>query len=730
MVDYAQGTVTQFNKGLITEASEMTFPEGASVDELNCDLFLDGTRRRRLGIELEAGAQLSPRTVTDLTIVSMGQWENVAEQADTNWLAVQVGGTLRFYDLGGDGALSANAVEDTGGIYEVDLTTFSSPSGLGASNSAIQLTSIRGLLVVASENINTFYIEYDPDTNTFTETEIMFRVRDFNWQGDITTYESNLATGSTPDVRKYDTKNAGWADGPADIGSAALTTFLGSKTAYPALTHSWFAGKNSSGTFSVTEWDKVFYGSALIPNGHYIVDLYSRDRNTVSGIAGLDTTEDARFSAVAAYAGRVWYAGMSGSTDGNSSKIFFSQDLIEGTNRIGELLQRNDPTSELSDLLDTDGGYVNIPEAHDIRKLHTFGADLYIFAANGVWRISGVDDVFRATEYSVQKLSEDGIVSEGSFVSASGKPYYWSNKGIHTLGVVEGGAVGVQNLSVSTVQSHWDSIGATERSKVRGIYDGLRRRVVWLFPTQDETNENKRNRLLLFDETLGAFIPWTVSDQSADTDYIVDATFSSGLASGQVTYNVVDSSGDQVIDSSGNEVVVTRQGSTLATSGVTFLVVDGTTSSYTFAAATDTEFLDWGDADYSSYAESPHNFIGDASQRKETPYLTTFMRTTETGWEVDGDGYATTRPSSCRVSAYWDFKTAPSFKGQEMYRQKYPVVVDTGDLSSYDYPATVVVSKLKLRGRGRAMRLRFDSVTGKDFHLIGYDLLGRRPGKF
>lgn len=730
-MDYAQETVTRLDKGLITEASEMTFPAGASVDELNLDAFIDGSRRRRLGLEFETNAVLSDRVVSSTTVVSVDIWENVAEQSEVNWAVVQVGSTLKFYNLGGSGALSSNPIQVGGADYSVDLSSFERPTGNGASTAKVQITSIRGLLVVVSPEINSFYIEYDVDTDTFTETQIDFRIRDFVWQGDISSYDQNVATGSITADRRYDTKNAGWADGPGGVGDNALNSFKASKSAWPALTHAWFSGKDASDVFSVTEWDKVYYGSTRIANGHYIVDLYSRDRKTVSAVPGAtNSTEKARFSTVETYAGRVWYSGMSGSTDGNSSRVFFSQDLIEGVDRIGELLQRNDPTSELSDLLDTDGGSVNIPAAHDIRKLHAFGADLYVFAANGVWRISGVDDVFRATEYSVQKLSEDGIVTEDSFVSASGRPYWWSNVGIHTLGVLENGGVGVQNISVQTIQTYWEAYGATARGLVKGVYDGLRRRVLWMLPNSDETNENKRNRFLLYDETLGAFIPWTVADQASQTDYVVDAIFDTGVTSGDVAYNVVDSSGNPVVDSSGNPIVVVRSGRTLSSSGITFLVVDGSTGSYTFGRATNTDFKDWGDADYSSYIEPPHNFIGDATQRKETPYVTTYLKTTESGWEVDGDSYAVVRPSSCTIEAFWDFRNTSSFTPQECYRKKYAVGVDISDLTAYNYPASLVVSKMKLRGRGRSVRFRFASTEGKDFHLIGYDMLGRRPGKF
>jgi len=63
-----------FNKGLITERGELTFPEGASVDELNMSLERDGSRRRRLGLEYESGFQLGPtHTQGSITSTHLGE---------------------------------------------------------------------------------------------------------------------------------------------------------------------------------------------------------------------------------------------------------------------------------------------------------------------------------------------------------------------------------------------------------------------------------------------------------------------------------------------------------------------------------------------------------------------------------------------------------------------------------------------------------------------------------
>ncbi len=765
MAEYTQVPINTFVGGLLTERGELTFPENASVDELNCDLLKTGARRRRLGLAIEAGSSPTTEILDANTIVSTHVWENVGEQADTDFTVLQVGSTLMFFDQGdGTGSLSANRVDTTftsGVEYALDMSTFQRPTGGGAASAEIQVASIKGALVVASSELNTFYITRDLDTGAFTETEIDFRVRDFDWLGDRTIYREAQDKDDVTIQRAYDTRNCGWNSGGgsgsssssninisgglnniaflltrsnAGNGDTALETYINTEGEFPALTHPWYSGKNSSGNFSVSEWKKVFTGSSFIVNGSFILDLYSKDRETASGLdnSSLNTTEDSRFSTVASYTGRIFYAGMANSTDDNGSKIFFSQVLEEKYSLIGECFQQNDPTSqELSDLLDTDGGFISIPEAHNIRKLHPFGPYLFVFASNGVWQIGGVDDVFRATDYTVSKISEDGLSAVGSFVSAQGQPYWWSNSGIFRVGAAEGGGFGAQNLSVSSIQSFWELIDADKRDKVTSVYDEAQRRISWIYPDNSETVDTKRNNLLIWDEVLEAWFPWTVSDEAANTNYIVDATFVNGIGASTTTSNVITNGGQLVQTSGGDQVVTTITSRASASSKAKYLVVDGDTGKFTFAEFTDTDFQDWGSADYSSYAEAAYSFMGDLETRKTSPYLTTFMKDTATGFNDDGGGvYSVLRDSSILVSAYYDFNRNPTTISQQGFRRKSVPAVDTSDLSNWTYPRTVIPTRLKLRGRGRSMRLRFESEAGKDFHLLGYNVVISRPGRF
>lgn len=727
--EYSLEAVNTFVKGLITEAGELTFPKDASVDELNCDLLKTGARRRRLSVEFESGYEESTETVDDTTVIHTTTWENVGGEPDVEFLVVQLGSTLLFYQKYGD-VFSTNRVDTTftsGTPYTLDLSTFERDLSNGAETAQISTASIDGKLIVASPEINTLYISRDTDTGEFTATEIKFRVRDFEWQVSDKEDLQSEGASSPDDDRVYDTKNSGWI---GFKGGAALTTYITDRSAYPPITLPWYSGKDSDGNFKTNEWRKIQAGNTLAVNGHYIVNLYNVNRN-VGGITGYPAdVEDARFSTVCAYSGRVFYSGIEGSTNNNGSKIFFSQLLDSNFKNVGHLYQTNDPTSEiLSDLLDTDGGYVSIQDAYGIKMMHVFGSVLYVFAANGVWSINGVDDVFRATEYTVSKVSEDGLEYRHSFVSANGRPYWWSSQGIYTLSLSEGTIIS-ENISRQTIQTYWENIGNTEKDSVISIYDGIKNRVLWLYKKDGETVTTKFNKILVFDETLASFFPWSIGDQVSNTSAIIGVGFYSGLGSNDIVYNVVDGSGNQVVDGSGNEVITTRSSRSFASSRVKLLVRVGGTNTITFAEFTGIDFLDWGEVDYSSYAEAAYNFMGDMTRSKNTPYITTYLKSTETGWVANlNGGFDPIRPSSCKVSFFWDFKSNPSSVSQETYRLKPMPIVDEGSLDTWDYPSTVVTSRLKPRGRGKSVKIRYESTSGKDFHLLGWEVISARNTK-
>jgi len=700
-----QKVVNTFIKGLITEAGELTFPEDASIDELNCLLERDGSRRRRLAVKVEESNVLSTFTVSETGVFTTGRWENAAGQAGLDFLVVQTGTKLYFYNTASE-PYSGNEKS-----FSIDLTTFEHAGGISSGSVKVQMTSIVGALVVASEAIDSFYIEYDTSTDTISTSTISPRVRDFEWQGDTDTYTTS---GTATAQRTYDARNAGWGEG-------------GGPTIYTnALTHPWYSGKDADGNFSQTEWDKVYSGTTLTGNGHFILDFFNKVRS------GLPTeTESTRFKSVAAFSGRVFFAGLTSAKNGG--KILFSKQL-DNVTEVSRCYQQNDPTSEnSSDLLDTDGGVIIIPDANNIQKLHVFGSTLFIFAENGVWQISGVDNVFRATEYSVSRITQVGMNNPDTFVSVEGIPMWWSKNGIHTVSFDQISGKGQeQNLTVSTIQSFFDQIDGNAKANVTAAYDATNKRVHWFYPKNSETLVNKKNNVLTLDVAIQAFYPWTISDSAGSTDYVLDAFYFQGFGSDYVDLEVTTSAGDDVVTSAGDNVVVSKLSQlALSDSSVGLMVFDSATSKMTIAFFQGTDFLDWGDADYSSYAEAGYDFLGDLVLKKNSPYIQVYLRPTETGFTgSDETGYTPVRESSLLVSSYWDFRNSTSSTPQQAYRLKYVPVVNTSSLNTWDYPENVVTTRLKMRGRGRSMRLRFESEQGKDFVLLGFGIISAANPRF
>ena len=706
-----QKTVNNFVKGLITEAAELTFPESASVNESNCDLRRDGSRRRREAVAVESNAVLSSFTISNSEIVGTGTWINVGGSAALEFLVVQKGNTIFFYNKAelpySDQVISGS----------ISLATYEFAGSIGSNNVKCQYASINGTLIISSGAIDTIVASYD-GTNV-SVSSIAFKTRDFEWQGDTDTYPEEAASDA---IRLYDTTNAGWT---GDKGDAALTAYkAASSNQLPPLTHPWYAGKDSDNAFDAAEWKLIFAGTTLTGNGHFILDFFSKVRTGIT-----TETENSRFKSVASFSGRVFYAGLTSAK--NAGTILFSR-LVEDNSDLGKCHQQNDPTSEyLSDLLATDGGFINIPDAVNIQLLYSFRASLFVFAENGVWQVTGVDGIFSATAYGINRVSNIGILNPQTFIEADGLPFWWSRFGIHTLAVDEvSGQGSEQNITLPTIQTFWDKISTGAKSKITSVYDNINKKVYWAYPDNDETVEAKLNNILILDLTLQAFYPWKISDQTSSTSCVVGCAFYSGFGAAELELDVITAAGDDVVQ--GTDDIISTQVSDFNTGdpALVLLVRDGATNKLTMATFAGDTFLDWGEANYSSFAESGYDFGGDLIIKKNAPYIAVYSRLTETGFTGSEDaGYESIRPSSLLVSSAWDFNE--NFNtAQQAYRLKFPVLVDSGNITNFNYPEDVITTRLKVRGHGRSVRLRYESEQGKDFILLGWGLIFGRNQRF
>lgn len=722
-----QKVVNSFNAGLITEFSELKFPDNASIDELNCALSRDGSRSRRLGLELETGAVDSSFNGRSSKVFHVGTWYNAGGLSGYNLVVLQVGFNLRFYTAN----QAPFSAQDTG--LSFDMRTYAVTSK-DPDQVKCQFTSMSGVLVVASEAIDTFYLTLDTVTNTLANFKITFRVRDFNFQSDTKTISERAPNTTVTLARKYDTLNAGWTGG---YGSAALDVYTTSRGGYPPLTHAWYAGKDSSGNFSLTEWEKVYAGTSIFGNGHFILDFFNKNRSDASGVPGIvPEIEPNRFKTVTSYAGRIWYGGLG--SGANSGRILYSRiieaiKVTEETPAIGDCFQQNDPTSEdFSDLLDTDGGSLIIPEAFNIKKIFAADQYLYVFAENGVWIVGGVQSAtsntarfvsrnFSASGYFISKISSVGLDSPESFVSVEGVPFWWSRFGIHTFSFDQSTGMPVEeNLTIQTIQTFWNLIPLASKQTVQSAYDSRNKRIYWMHKDEEDANTRYSN-ILILDIPLKAFYPWELGKTGSIHAMAMYAM--EGYSAPTADVLVTDS--DDVTVTAGG-INVTANGSTsIGTSSTTLIayLFNNATNKVTVGTFTSLNFKDFVTENYRSYAVAGYDFMGDLERRKTAPYLTVYCRSTEEGFTgtMDG-GYTAVNESSLLVTALWDFKET-AYTTQQAYRVKPLPLVDSTDLTNNQQDRTVVVTRLKLRGKGRSCRLKFESEEGKNFVLLGYGMV-------
>jgi hypothetical protein len=717
-------------KGLITEASALTFPENATTDEDNCILYTKGNRRRRLGIDYEQGYSLSTYSfdnadIGDTEVVSTNIWENAGGNSNINFLVVQVGLDLYFYDL------AEETLSDGYKSFTVDMTSraVSGASLVGAE--PVYATAGKGALFVVGEKINPFYITYDSGADSITVTNVDLRIRDLDGTDDSLDIDENPTTLSA--THQYNLYNQGWRNQAGGLENAHLTTYFNALTNYPDNTQIWHASANATdnsfGSTEATNLSRLHFGTTPAPKGHYILDPFIRDRETASGLSGIDSDgTNIRSTACAFHSGRFWYAAGNG-------EIYFSQIVKKDFSNVGYAYQEADPTSyEDSALVDSDGGVVNIPEAGTFVAMRVIGPNLVIWAENGIWFIGGGSGGgFKATDYSVSKVASIDISSFRSLIDVEGLPVWWSNTGIYTLEIdsVSSNFKAV-SLTETTIQEYFINIDAEAKQNAVGAYDSANKVITWLYRNNtDGDNTEYKNKVLNFNLTLKAFYPWTISDLASSSPYLVSLFSTPALNNLTVTSNVIDNDGDTVVDSSDDQVIADVSSVVNRDTSVKYMCIkpNGASSKIVFALFNNGTFYDWVTDDstgvtYSSYMLTGHELNNDVARFIQAPYIYCYFNKTETGYEpAGGSNYNLVKPSSCFLTARWnwsDHQNANRWSTeQQVYRFRQNWEVDTGDLNKPNGYA-VTVSRSKIRGKGQSLQLYFRSEDGKDFDLLGW----------
>lgn len=830
----------KFIRGLITEATALSFPEDACTEASNCIFDETGRITRRLGIDYEDAYVAVNTDFNSTDVWTEFIWETSRGESLKTFVVQQHGSTIKIYDISDSTAVGANfdsALSFSLYDYTPDIVFFE--PGLYE----CQYAQGNNQLSIVNKGTDPIVVTYDELTDTLTKTAVTLRFRDFEgaddglslnnrptetvaslktnnpehyynllnqgwhtadaltqWDAartdmpsnadkvsyfrasetdafDVARVTANSDVLSTPatkghfilEVGNINRTQAMVTDGftgasltgdsvlipqatgsaignatllanafnsstaeldttaaqRASVDSTTVATFMyvgkdysaspkqiGFATAYathasggiPYTLWSLAAGsvnvvlyaKNSSAPINPT--DGTMLGSTIVSSAKENVSVASDDITTAwdyvwltfyptSGTTTVYTTEVEFYSpgtqisyhrpqVNAFYAGRAWYTGIE---DGSlNNNIYFSR-VILGDEDYGKCYQANDPTSEFdSDLLPDDGGVIRIIEAGRIVRLFPYQNSLLVMASNGIWRITGGQGQgqgFQANDFSIRKIASIGIDSPYSIVDVRGTPIWWAEDGIYTIKYEANfDAVTALSLTETTIKSFILDIPRGNRKYVKGVHNVFEDVVYWLFNDTDVLDISQRytyNNVLCMNVKSGAFYPWTVTGtpQIRGLVYARDA---------QRELNPVLKFNTTVDLSSTN------------------------TNIY-WSEFRNANYIDWDtnndNLNYSSYFVTGYKIHGETQRFGQTNYVFVFLET-ETN-------------SSCFMRGLFEYTNSGNSGRWSRSQQVYNSALTYRDIN---------FRRLKVRGKGRAIQLKFTSEQGKPFNIVGWSI--------
>jgi len=741
-----QAEYTTFVKGLITEASPFTYPENASLEEVNFVLNQDGSRSRRFGMDYEEVYSLI-NTGVDVTstgaVISSQTWSAVSNIGTLEFAVVQVGNDLYFFHtnrgtISGSPANQGNKITIGGAVTDL-----------------ISGTSLYGNFIVVHGTQEVYILTYNVATDVVSLTTKRLEIRDLFGVYDGLAIDNRPDTLSIP--HRYNLRNQGWPtsirastnENGGDVTSVDPVEYT--KTVigvYPSNADIVWMSKLAGATevkalnsFYPVELRKVSFGNTQAPMGRYIIDLFNRgdSRATTFGTV-LIGQKDQSFGgivAVAAFAGRVFYAVRETAKVENDVRspnigtmVFYSRS----TDNIDDLTKcytEADPTSEhIFDPIATDGGFITIPDSGEMINLINMGQSLFVFCTNGVWEVHGGEESFSATNQSVSKTTDIGAASYRAIVYAEDKIAYWGLSGIYLISrndlTLRGGN---NDLTYATIQTLYDNIDSAAKESAVGTYDPFIRTFRWMYRDITLPNKSFFNKELVYDVNLGAFYIFDISVPNYDYPLLC-GYLSMKTVLRSVVFNPIVVGTDNVQAVADDVVIQDTETSGEYRGAIKYLtlVKVAGTHRFTFSHYKNTKFRDW----------YTHNGVGvDAAARmltgyttggsslidKAIDYLHVYMKRTELGLDTNGN---VIDPSSCTLQVQWDWTNSIDAgrwtRPFEAYR--LPRVYSVQAPYLFDYSYLTVTTKNKIRGHGRALSILFQTKPDHNCILYGWGIDG------
>jgi hypothetical protein len=763
--------INTFVQGLITEASPLNFPPNAEIAGENFELNRDGSRNRRLGMDIEPEGIFRDTGISDSELETVGitsfRWTEVAGNPNLEFLVLQFNNRLDFYDLN-----KSNLSRD-GFLGSVTISAF-------PDNTRYSLSSVEGVLVVVSGIDSFAVVSYESGSFSYYLDRI--KIRDlFGVQEAIPQYEDDMTYQGPLNIEHYyNLQNQSWGI-PRRAKTATSEHFADPVAAYmqtygaaPSNGESvWIGMQFTPGQYNgqtqnmddpyETMFTKLFVESrgseVKTARGYYIIDALRRGQsrveqmninkgkypeiniNPVTGqslVPSFSLPSDFTTggpTCIAEFAGRMFFSGFTGVVVGGDKRspnftnyVFFST-LVKNKLDLGRCYQDGDPTGrETADILDTDGGFLRISEAKNIHSLVNLGTSLVVIADNGVWRIDGGSDYgFSATNYRVEKISSFGGISSSSVVVENDRLYYWAEDGIYTVGKNEFGDPTVSSISVSTIQTFYEEIPSLSKARATSIYDNITKKVRWVFNSTNLLSEKNITKELILDTTTGSFTVNRIMNLDPNDINVYSLFQTSPYVTGTMEEPIYV--GSEPVNADSELVVGLITSVSSAIQATKYLAVRkiGTKIYYSFSLYGNVRFKDWESidsegADAKAFCLTGHQIVGDSAVRKQIPYLIMHFKRTEK--EVDGN-FVPMNQSGCLIRCQWNFANTINSKNWtplvQAYRYKKALLA-TEPFGDYDNGYEVVTTKNKIRGSGKAFALYFETQEEKDCRILGWNI--------
>ena len=280
MAPQANKAYNSFIKGIITEASPLTYPEDA-VDTNN---IVSVTTK-------SAGAY----NVADLdnTAVDVYRWDDNGVSGAKSYMVVRIGEWIYVYD-------ATVSPLSWGLVFSVDMAAYRSPKYASTSiaNTRVDFASGRGKLFVVGEGLNPFYLTVIQNY-TYTTLPIPFTVSPtFTSNTSLTGTDTaivpvpismqirdmtGIAEGTSPSYQPatltnehhYNLLNQGWTD-------ALINQYKTDTGVYPSNSQQWFVGKDVNDNFSSSQLQKTDFGNTYAPRGRFLFDAFNLDYASIA----------------------------------------------------------------------------------------------------------------------------------------------------------------------------------------------------------------------------------------------------------------------------------------------------------------------------------------------------------------------------------------------------------------------------------------------------------------